>query len=118
MPALNFKKEFVADVEAGIKRMTIRAYRKDGRYPKPGQMLYHYTGMRTKACRKLREDICLKTTPIEITQAFDVTLDGKKLTPGAVMGLARADGFLNAIGFYNFFAKTHGFPFRGLVIEW
>ena len=52
MPALNFTM-FVDKVESGEKRQTIRAYRKDGRDPKPGDPLYLFTGMRTTACRRL-----------------------------------------------------------------
>ena len=38
MPALNFQARFAPLVESGQKRQTIRAYRKDGRDPKPGQL--------------------------------------------------------------------------------
>ena len=53
MPALNFRAEFADAVERGEKCQTIRAYRKDGRNPKPGDTLHLYTGMRTRACRRL-----------------------------------------------------------------
>lgn len=36
MFTLNFKKQFAPAVEAGTKRQTIRAPRKDGRKPSPG----------------------------------------------------------------------------------
>jgi len=64
MPALNFHKQFAPAVEDGSKRQTIRALRK---HPiRSGDHLYHYTGMVTKACRKLREDIATEAVHIEI----------------------------------------------------
>jgi len=64
MPALNFKSRFAPAVELGLanplapgaKRCTIRATRK--RPICPGDRLSLYTGMRTKACRKLGEAEC------------------------------------------------------------
>jgi hypothetical protein len=53
MVAFNFKAQWASLVEDGIKRQTVRA----GLRAQPGTMLQHYTGMRTKACRKLREDV-------------------------------------------------------------
>ncbi len=53
MVALNFKARFADDVETRRKRCSIRAPRKDGRDPKPGDSLQLYTGMRTRECRKL-----------------------------------------------------------------
>ena len=60
MPALNFKKEFADKVASGEKRQTIRALRKDGKNPRPGQKLYLYTGMRTKYCRKCGDPLTTK----------------------------------------------------------
>lgn len=56
MPAYSYKERFVPFVLDGSKPHTIRARRKNP--PKPGDKLYHYFGMRTKWCRKLREEIC------------------------------------------------------------
>ena len=83
MPALNFQKQFADAVESGLfdlrgeprpdrligvrpKLQTIRLYRKDERDPKPGQTLYHFTGMRTKQCRRLGEAECTSVMPVEI----------------------------------------------------
>ena len=57
MPALNFQKQFVPLIESGEKRQTIRSQRKQP--IKVGDLLYLYTGQRTKNCRKLAESICL-----------------------------------------------------------
>lgn len=50
MPALNFSK-FIAAVEDGSKPLTIRDIRKNP--IRPGDVLYMFTGMRTRQCRKL-----------------------------------------------------------------
>ena len=47
MPILNYKKQFAPLVESGDR-------------------LYHYTGLRTKACRKLLESTCLFADRIDI----------------------------------------------------
>jgi len=122
MPALNFKQRFAPLVESGAKRQTIRAMRKDGRDPAPGDVLHHYTGMRTKACRKLREEVCTSAEPIGIlTDGRVLLVDGngvRFLDPMAIGELAEADGFCSVGEFYDFFNKTHGLPFNGLLIKW
>jgi hypothetical protein len=122
MPALNFKARFAALVEAGKKRQTIRAMRKDGRDVAPGDVLYLYTGMRTKACRKLMETVCASAEPIGIGRdGFVLMGDGdnfKKLAPVEIEDLARADGFDTVAEFLGFFKQTHGLPFNGMLIKW
>jgi hypothetical protein len=53
MPAYNFQKQFVPYVKDYSKPHTVRAYRKDGRLPKIGELVHLYTGMRTNQCEKL-----------------------------------------------------------------
>ncbi len=118
MPALNFKKQFADDVESGKKRQTIRAFRKDGRDPKPGQTLYHYTGMRTKGCRKLRADECLDVRQVTIEEDQRVMVGVDALDWQAVKAFAKDDGFESAADFIDFFENAHGLPFYGLLIEW
>ncbi len=118
MPALNFKKQFAQAVESGEKRQTIRAMRKDGRDPQPGQTLYLYTGMRTKVCRKLKETNCLETQPIAIEGRHDIIVGTKPLDLAEEKKLAIADGFETSGDFFKFFEETHGFPFYGLIIKW
>ena len=117
MPALNYQKQFADDVESGKKRQTVRAFRKDGRDPKPGQTLFHYTGMRTKACRKLREDECKSTIPISIDTHI-IAFDGVPLSWTEMEKTARADGFESFYDLRDFFWENHGLPFNGLLIEW
>lgn len=121
MPALNYKKEFAALVESGKKRQTIRALRKDGRDPKPGDTLHHYTGMRTRACRKLLESSCRSVHPVTIFGVADlteITVDGILLSGAEVRRLAIADGFDTAHAFLQFFRDNHGLPFHGRMIKW
>jgi uncharacterized protein YqfB (UPF0267 family) len=119
MPALNFKKQFMPAVLDGRKTQTIRATRK---HPiKAGDMLYLYTGMRTKQCLRLRVTKCTKVTPIRIvTSACSglVQLDGEWLTPDEIKRLAKNDGFQDGSEFLDFFADNHGPNFEGQLIEW
>lgn len=118
MPALNFKKQFAQLVESSEKRQTIRALRKDGKNPKPGQTLYFYTGQRTKACRKLGEAICKSVEQICINGSRDISVASTDLSTKEELALIKADGFENINQFYEFFENTHGLPFFGLLIKW
>lgn len=121
MPALNYKAQFERLLVSGHKRQTIRALRKDGRNPKPGETLYHYTGMRTASCRKIMTTGCKSVHPVKIFEAAGeivVTIDGKLLSGVQVRILALADGFKNAAEFLRFFRENHGLPFDGLLIKW
>lgn len=74
MPAYSFKERFVPWVLDGTKPHTIRDRRK---HPaRVGDPLYLYYGMRTKWCRKLREEKCLKTGSIFIHPEGRVYLFG------------------------------------------
>ena len=131
MPALNFQKQFVAAVESGKKCQTIRALRKDGRDPKPGDTLYLYYGMRTKQCRKLGEVECKSVDRIEILgipRPWSWTEPRILLHPRPALTLqilaseaeeyARADGFSGFDAMHDWFQKTHGLPFEGFLIRW
>lgn len=119
MPALNFQKRFAPRVEDGTKRQTIRARRKDGRDPKPGDPLYLYTGMRTKGCRKLGVATCTSVDRIGIDGFLSVWIGAEPvLGPLGRRSLAVADGFAGWRGMYDWFQTTHGIPFEGLLIRW
>lgn len=64
MPAYNFKSQFAPAVEAGQKLCTIR-----GRAAVVGTTAYLYTGMRTKACRKLGQGTIVHCTGISLGYA-------------------------------------------------
>lgn len=115
MPAINFKQQFIAPVASGKKRQTIRKPRK--RQTVPGDKLYLYSGMRTKAVLKLREVECIAVIPIYIS-ASSVRLDSIDLKASEIDNLARLDGFNTTEEFYEFFKLNHGVPFEGEVIKW
>lgn len=129
MVALNFKAEFVIAIDGGQKTRTIRQVRKSGN-PKRGDVLQLYTGMRTKACEKIRDAKCIRVRPVTICH-MGVKLDGKNLLAGdspAYLGgpdsegwdgdFARADGFDTFSDMVEFFEKQYGLPFNGQLIEW
>jgi len=115
MPAFNFKLQFASAVLNHIKRQTIRKPRK--RQTVPGDKLYLYIGMRTKAVLKLREAECLAVLPITIGES-SVRFDGIDLKASEIDKIAKLDGFTNTEEFYEFFRVNHGLPFEGEVIKW
>ena len=121
MPALNFQTQFAERVASGAKRQTIRAFRKDKRDPKVGQTLYHFTRMRTKQCRRLGEAVCTYAKPLTLSLAGEVG-GGQVVAvcgaPYTSAELARRDGFASIDEMFAWFQRTHGLPFRGLLIRW
>jgi hypothetical protein len=120
MPAYNFKPQFVAPVESGQKRCTIR-----GKAPKVGSTAYLYTGMRTKACRKLGEGVVTNVTRFMIyvdntTYGLDICIffGGIRLDEDEIVELAIKDGFKSAYDFGRFFLDVYGDKFSGHLIEW
>lgn len=120
MPLLGYKKQFAPLVESGEKRQTIRAMRK--RPFRTGDRLYHYEGLRTKACRKLSESDCTAAQDIVIDEKGDVYIDGRCLYESAKESFAYADGFRHPSSLWaqmlQFFKKHHGLPFRGQLVKW
>ena len=95
------------------------------KYPiKPGDTLYHYTGLRNnkgKKAKKLLESICLSVDEIYIemnTINFNIYINGKILYNNEALLLARADGFETFFEFMLFFYNNHKFPFTGDIIKW
>lgn len=115
MVAYNFQRRFADDVATGRKRQTIRAPRKDNRHAKPGDRLQLYTGMRTKACRKLDEGICKISTYCAIRED-GITLGNHPRVD--IDEFAVADGFEDFESMKTWFRKTHGLPFIGQLIVW
>ena len=118
MPALNFKKRFAPDVAFFRKRQTIRAERKDGRNPRPGDTLYLFTGQRTKSCQRLGAAICESVEEILIFPNSKIVLAGKLLNDKEKDKLAVDDGFHDFPEFMDFFRKEHDLPLWGLLIKW
>lgn len=125
MPLLNFKKQFVPPMRAGVKNHTIRGDRK---FPiKVGDILYCYCGARTKHCFKIfdKPPVCTKVLPIVINICGTalVLVDGERLRPDECERLAIADGFANFSEMMQFWKKEHGDKdgrvlFSGQIIHW
>jgi hypothetical protein len=126
MPALSYHAQFAQAVEAGQKLQTIRAMRK---VPvKAGDTLYHYTGMRTKACRKLGVSFCQSANQIDIfTGRFCAVFlqmspggGQHRLTNYEITALAKADGFSSRVDFLKWFGKDCAdlHHFSGQLITW
>ena len=118
MVAYNFKQQFVPLIETGAKQQTIRLPRK--RHTKPGEAMQLYTGMRTKACRKLvtPDPLCLSVEPLLMHDALGIKLNDRWLTKEALTQLALADGFASWDECLHFFNTVHGLPFQGVLIKW
>ena len=124
MVAFNFT-VFVDKVEARTKRMTIR---KTAR-AKPGDKLQLYTGMRTKACRKLVDEdaTCEAVFPIRLgSDGIVLSPDHpwhenrRKIESGdpLIDEWARADGFDDWPAMRDWFAEKYGLPFTGYAHVW
>ncbi len=122
MPLLNYKKQFAPLVESGEKKQTIRAMRK---HPiREGETLYHYTGLRTKQARKLKEAKCTGAFHVLISSEGGLYIAGIKVLLRLLEPFAYADGF-RPDGAHSawsnmlfFFRETHGLPFEGQLILW
>lgn len=66
MPLYNFKQRFVPYIMDGSKMHTIRAIRKNP--AKPGDMLYLYTGLRSKYAKRLITAQCTAVKTIFVLQ--------------------------------------------------
>lgn len=122
MPSYNFKPQFAAVIRSGEKRQTIRARGKRPP-PKPGQIAYLYTGLRTTCVCRLGEHPITSVTPISIgTANRSVSLAGEhawqQLDANELEQLARDDGFPSVDAFFEFFATAAGKTFSGYLIKW
>lgn len=124
MVAFNFT-VFTDKVAAREKRMTIRRAAR----AKPGDKLQLYTGMRTKACRKLVDD----DATCEAVFSIKIAESGITLRPShpwhaertVILGndpiidkWARADGFTDWPSMRDWFAEKYGLPFTGYAHMW
>ncbi len=143
MLTLNFQDQFVQAVENGLAEMrgdphpwpgvrpkfqTIRAYRKDGKDPKPGDWRALYTGMRqpplpdgTPRCRKLGEVECTSVDSLyidDVSPNFVHLIESGQIAEGDLDTFAHSDGFRDYAEMRDWFEQTHGLPFEGLLIRW
>lgn len=119
MPAYSFKERFANMVEHGYKNQTIRSGRK---HAVVGATAYLYTGMRTKACRKLGEGTLIAVLPVEIGRHACgepyAVLNEAHLTHAPLDAFARADGFDDREEMTAWFEKQYGLPFVGYLHKW
>jgi hypothetical protein len=135
MVAYSFKPIFEAQIASGAKSQTVRNARAG--HVKPGGVMQFYTGMRTKACRKIRgHAVCTRVCAIEITVnrmlpelIASIAIEGVFLRRDEIEAFAVADGFAPdavALGgstarenMGRFWLTHHGAGwFEGVVIEW
>lgn len=122
MVAYSFQKQFAEPIIAGTKRQTIRARAK----AKPGDRLQLYTGMRTKACRKIGDAVCAETYRISITiSEHHIRIEGNGraihyTSEIQAEAFARTDGFAGWTDMVAFFSKYHPGvdTFEGILTIW
>lgn len=119
MPAINFKAQFVAKIQAGPKRHTIRAHR--ARPVKAGDRLFLYCGMRHKGAFRILPDAvtCNEVQEISIEdleeEGVRITVDGYVLDVDQAERLACADGFESFSEMVKFWEGR--LPFFGNIIH-
>lgn len=119
MPAYNYQERFAPLVESGEKTHTIRPTDKGAR---PGMTAYHYTGQRTKLCRKLGEGIITCVMPIKIGRS--VFGGWYAISQMDYIGgddfdeFAKADGFTSGDDMAVWFSERYGLPFQGFLHQW
>lgn len=123
MPLLSYEARFAEMVADGRKRQTIRAYRKDGRDPKPGDMLHHYTGPYRPGERvKIGASVCTRVLPfeIEVPKEHGVywLLDGVVMIEDEIGEFAVDDGFTDPADMLRWMQANGGIAFNGLAIYW
>lgn len=122
----NFKKQFAPLVEAGTKCQTVRAKRKDGRIPVPGDIAKCYTGLRTSSTRLLVQARVVEASPILIDfRERTLAVNGTRLNSMGSDQFARADGFKSFPEMLNWFSETYSqcslfepFLFEGYFTKW
>lgn len=134
MVAYSFKTGFVAAIQAGRKRQTVRGNR-TRRHARPGEAVQLYTGMRTKHCRKILDPdpICLRLDEIALEVGSSpgrfalFEINGIPLDAAEIEAFAAAAGFSRPVvstitsteWMVRFWAVTHGRQrFEGVVIHW
>jgi hypothetical protein len=114
---------FKDKILSGTKRQTIRAIRKNP--IKKGETLYLWWKQRSPQREKLGKAKCININPIEIDDDRVHILDTENFcntttysSKEALDRFAISDGFNNWQELAEFFEKTHGLPFEGVLIEW
>ena len=118
---LNFQPRFAELVASGAKRQTIRLLRK--RPIAFGDTLRLYTGLRRPGARLLAVGRVTSVQTIRLNWR-KCLLDWKPQTKmldtefAQRTRIARLDGFSNWNEMIQWFERTHGLPFNGVLIRW
>lgn len=121
MSVIMFQDRFAELVLSGAKRQTVRRVRK--RPIKPGDSLslrkWSGAAYRTKQI-PLKEAVCVSVNNVRIDKGKIQVLCSSE-NPSRIVDLdsfAKADGFESWEDMVNWFDKTHGLPFEGILIRW
>lgn len=121
MVAYSFQRQFAPPILSGRKLHTIRGNR--ARHARVGEAVQLYTGMRTRACRKIGDGVCWAVPPILLVVAgdYEVALCRRRIT--CVAGLdrfAQRDGFRDWDEMIAFWHRQHPEVrrFEGVMICW
>lgn len=124
MVAYNFAPRFAPLIADGLKRQTIRAYRRGrARHALRGDALQLYTGMRTTACELVARAVCTEQLPIAMevsgTGIASIEIGGRRYPPQHYREFALADGFTGFPDMGAFWLYMHGRGrFEGVLIRW
>jgi hypothetical protein len=117
MVAINFKKTFAADVEAGHKLQTIRRTCR----AKKGDTLQLFTGQRTRHIRLLRTATCVAVDNVTLTPTGPF-FGNRGWWPKDKHDFAAHDGFSSYGDMYQWFIREYmledGDSFSGYVYLW
>lgn len=123
MVAYSFRSRFVARIEDGSKRQTMRNER--ARHARVGEKVQLYTGMRTKSCRLIGIATCPAVLPVRmdfhaLTVAFGPGLADTIASPAELEWFARRDGFDSWADLRTFWNGEHAtvIHWSGVMIEW
>lgn len=104
MVGFNFSAVFADAVASGRKTRTIRLKRRGN----VGDRCQHYTGMRTKQCRKLVDPDPVLREVTAVTLTPDMVIIGEAgLRGAALQKFAELDGFKDYDAMYAWLAKRH-----------
>lgn len=135
MPAFNFKERFRESIEDDTKTTTIRPANKQGKPPhnvKGGDMLYLYTGLRTKQVKKIGEYHCIAVNNIHLlfdeVRTVQVWINytnkpKKEVRCKELLAFVEREGFKTLTDMREFFIDQYGsskekLEFNGYLIGW
>lgn len=100
------------------KRQTIRARRRDGRDPGPGQSMRLWIAQRTPERELLGITPPIQRLAIDVPHPGSFVVELRWLTPAGITRLAHLDALDSSDELVGFLGTTHGFPFGGYVFRW